>query len=136
MRHIRHFILVMVVTLFLLPGGSVAGDEQAPADEQAVSGETEGPMTLELVEGLFNRHCGGCHGVKGVGTDKGPPLVDEVYGPDHHGDLSFYLAVSRGVTAHHWEFGDMPKMEGVVSDREMGGIILYVRYLQRQAGID
>jgi len=129
MRYMCHVLLVFLFALFFLPGGMAAADGQAP------SGESGEPLTFSEVEASFELRCAGCHGVKGVGTDKGPPLVHKIYGPSHHGDLTFYLAVSRGVRAHHWKFGDMPKLEGL-GDREVGGIILYVRYLQRQAGID
>jgi len=38
------------------------------------------------------------------------------------------------VKAHHWEFGNMPKIEGV-SPADVEQIIRYIRWLQRQAGI-
>ena len=36
--------------------------------------------------------------------------------------------------AHHWEFGNMPKIEGV-TPADVEQIIRYVRWLQREAGI-
>lgn len=85
-------------------------------------------------EALFNVNCARCHGVKGVGTDKGPPLLHKTYHPNHHADISFYWAVERGVRAHHWPYGDMPKLEGV-SKADTGSIIYYIRTLQKEAGI-
>ncbi len=93
------------------------------------------PMEFEKGAGLFKLNCASCHGLEGVGTDKGPPLVHKIYEPGHHGDMSFYLAVMKGVRAHHWRFGDMPKVEGL-REKEVGSIILYVRFLQRRAGIE
>lgn len=85
-------------------------------------------------EDVFNAKCARCHGVKGSGTDKGPPLVHSIYKPDHHADITFYWAVERGSTAHHWRFGDMPKIDGVSKD-DTGNIISYIRSLQKEAGI-
>ncbi|MBI5561550.1 MAG: cytochrome c [Deltaproteobacteria bacterium] len=85
-------------------------------------------------EAAFNANCARCHGVKGGGTDKGPPLVHKIYQPNHHADISFRWAVERGVRAHHWPFGDMPKIEGVSKD-DVENIIFYVRAIQRDAGI-
>jgi len=39
-----------------------------------------------------------------------------------------------GVRAHHWTFGDMPKIPGITRD-DLTQIIAYIRWLQKQAGI-
>lgn len=83
---------------------------------------------------IFNVRCSKCHGLKGAGTDKGPPLVHKIYEPNHHADMSFYWAAERGVRAHHWGFGDMPPVEGVSKD-DVSAIIRYIRGLQKEAGI-
>ncbi len=85
-------------------------------------------------ETVFNARCAKCHGIGGAGTDIGPALVHRVYGPKRHGDFSFNLAVTRGVRAHHWRFGDMKRIEGV-SREEIEAIVVYVRALQKEAGI-
>ena len=54
--------------------------------------------------------------------------------PSHHGDAAFLFAVQRGVAAHHWRFGDMPPQPQVTAG-EVEAIIPYVRWLQREAGI-
>ncbi len=72
--------------------------------------------------------------MKGVGTVKGPPLVHNIYNPNHHADITFRWAVERGVKAHHWNFGDMPK-QGGVKQQEVEAIIKYVRDIQKEAGI-
>lgn len=95
---------------------------------------TETPAELQVGENKFNTHCAACHGQRGTGTDQGPPLVHKIYEPSHHGDGAFYLAVTNGVRAHHWNFGNMPTVEGVPRE-DVTQIILYVRWLQRQAGI-
>ncbi len=53
-------------------------------------------------------NCATCHGTVGQGSEKGPPLIHDIYNPGHHGDVSFYRAARFGVRAHHWRFGNMP----------------------------
>ena len=82
----------------------------------------------------FNKNCAACHGQNGAGTDQGPPLIHNIYNPGHHADMSFHLAVRRGVPQHHWPFGSMPA-QPQVSDEEVDRIIVYVRELQAANGI-
>ncbi len=83
---------------------------------------------------LFAQSCSTCHGVDLRGTDLGPPLLDRIYAPGHHSDAAFRLAVQQGVTAHHWRFGNMPKIEGL-TDEQVGAIIEFVRAQQLEAGV-
>jgi len=92
------------------------------------------PVEFSGGEQLFNNNCGGCHGVGAQGTDRGPTFLSKIYEPSHHGDSAFRLAVKKGVRAHHWNFGNMPKISGVSPD-EVGQIISYVRWIQRENGI-
>ena len=85
-------------------------------------------------EVLFNAKCAQCHGANASGSDKGPPLVHKIYEPNHHGDASFHNAALNGARAHHWRFGDMPPVEGIMP-AEIDQIIVYVRSLQKQHGI-
>jgi cytochrome c len=92
------------------------------------------PAEFQKGEAKFNANCARCHGERATGTKQGPPLVHKIYEPNHHGDLAFQRAVANGVRAHHWSFGDMPRVEGVTSD-DVTEITRYIRWLQRQAGI-
>ena len=85
-------------------------------------------------EAVFGASCAGCHGADALGADAGPPLVDEIYAPDHHSDGAFWLAVRTGVRQHHWGFGPMPAIPGV-SDEDIADMIAWVRGLQEAAGI-
>ena len=98
------------------------------------SGDSGGTDTAAGQE-AFETHCISCHGEAGQGTDQGPPLVDIVYEPSHHGDDAFRAAVANGVTPHHWDFGPMSPVSGI-SETEVEAIITYVRELQREAGIE
>jgi mono/diheme cytochrome c family protein len=99
----------------------------------AVENQNERVLIQKGAE-LFNFNCAKCHGENGVGTKQGPPLVHKIYHPNHHADLSFRWAIERGVRAHHWGFGDMPKIDGVKPD-EAESIIKYIRGIQKEAGI-
>lgn len=105
--------------------------------EAAVALEADRRVPAEHAAGraLFVEHCAACHGPAATGTDQGPPLVHRIYEPSHHADPAFVLAATRGVRAHHWGFGDMPPVEGITA-AEVEPIVGYVRWLQRQAGIE
>ena len=92
------------------------------------------PFKYALGKNLFEKNCSSCHGVLGGGTDKGPTFMHAFYKPNHHGDASFYRAALQGVKTHHWNYGDMPRVEGITK-RTLGKIVPYIRWVQRQNGI-
>ena len=83
----------------------------------------------------FEKYCMACHGPKGQGTEQGPPLVNQVYRPDHHADLSFHFAVRDGVKSHHWNYGDM-KPVPLITPEETEHVIAFIREEQKRAGIN
>jgi mono/diheme cytochrome c family protein len=115
--------------LALLLGCAGGGSPSA----EAVAGAE---MPAEHTDGkrLFDTYCARCHGVHAAGTGRGPSFLSKIYEPSHHGDEAFLIAVKRGVSAHHWGFGNMPPIPGV-SDDDVAKIIGYVRWAQRVAGI-
>lgn len=123
--------LLLIGTLLLATGCSKADTPPPGASRATVPAEGD-----EIARGaaLFGAHCSRCHGERGSGTDQGPPLVHKIYEPSHHPDAAFYRAASMGVKAHHWHFGDMPRV-AAVNGEDMRLIIAYVRSLQREAGI-
>jgi mono/diheme cytochrome c family protein len=112
-------------------GFLVACDSSEPKPAVVV-----GPVPAEFQAGetAFNANCAACHGKHAVGTDHGPPFVHRIYEPNHHADYAFQLAAANGVRAHHWLFGNMPKVDAVTPG-DVDQIVKYVRWLQRQAGI-
>lgn len=113
-----------------LPAGLVP----APMAEVAVPASLSETETLG--ERAFATLCAACHGTNAAGRDGiAPPLVHRIYFPGHHSDEAFHMAVQNGVRAHHWRFGNMPRIEGVTR-AEVTTIIAYVRALQRANGID
>ncbi|HBK80906.1 MAG TPA: cytochrome C [Nitrospinae bacterium] len=122
---------------FLAPGPGQPPRKKAAAPRTAPAVRPAGaPAGAGLAKGriLFAQNCMQCHGRKAKGTENGPPLVDRVYEPNHHGDIAFYVAVGRGVRQHHWRFGDMKPLPHVRRE-DVTLIIAYVRSLQKKAGI-
>ena len=87
-------------------------------------------------QNAFAAKCATCHGENAVGQDGvAPPLVHKIYEPSHHGDESFQRAVALGVRSHHWNFGDMPPVEGLTR-ADVAMIVAYIRELQVENGIN
>jgi len=82
----------------------------------------------------FDANCAQCHGTNALGSEKGPPLIHQIYNPGHHADESFFRAVKGGVRRHHWNFGDMPP-QPQVKNTQVEEIVAYVRQLQAANGI-
>jgi mono/diheme cytochrome c family protein len=110
-----------------------ACSDQQPASKKQPPVQVA-PADPVLGKVLFDANCKACHGDEARGTSQGPPLVHKIYAPGHHGDFSFYRAVSSGSRSHHWNFGDMPPVAGV-SPQQTSHIIAYIRQKQRQVGI-
>jgi cytochrome c2 len=106
--------------------------EAAPRVEVVVP-----PLSGEAAAGatLFSRYCAECHGAAGDGTDQGPPLVHKIYAPGHHGDASFHYAALNGSRAHHWNFGEMPPVEGI-AEQDVTKIVAFVRAVQKANGVE
>lgn len=86
-------------------------------------------------QAAFDATCAACHGSNAAGIDgTAPPLVHKIYEPSHHADYAFEMAVTQGVRAHHWRFGDMPAQPGI-TPADTQNIIAYIRELQRANGI-
>ncbi|HET6675894.1 MAG TPA: cytochrome c [Nitrospiraceae bacterium] len=128
MNSLARPIICLIILVFCSACDSEAGKEAPPP----AAGAT--PAEFQSGEAGFTAHCASCHGARAVGTAQGPPLVHKIYEPNHHADIAFQRAALNGVRAHHWDFGNMPKIDGVSPD-DIDQIIKYIRWLQRQAGI-
>ncbi|AXT28285.1 cytochrome c [Ruegeria sp. AD91A] len=118
-----------------------------PVEEAAPQGTLEGEAMVAIqmppIEGnatigqrIFDVSCASCHGVNAVGAEgSGPPLIHKIYEPSHHADEAFQRAVSQGVRSHHWQFGDMPPVEGLTRG-DVSMVIAYIREIQRANGIN
>lgn len=133
-QRVRRAILAGVAALGTVAGVYLfsGGDQQGVMVDVLVP-----PLDAEEQHGaeLYARNCASCHGDNGAGREGvGPPLVHIIYEPSHHPDGAFYAAVQLGVRAHHWEYGDMPRLSHV-TEPEITQIIAYIRALQRANGI-
>jgi len=111
-----------------------AADRAAPLDPADVIV----PKLSAVAEGgkfAFDATCSSCHGINAAGTNKGPPLIHNLYRPGHHGDAAFGAAAANGVVAHHWRFGDMPPVPGGVPEADMRWIVQYIREMQQANGV-
>lgn len=83
---------------------------------------------------LFSTYCQACHGATAMGTEQGPPLVNDVYRTQHHADFAIHMAVRDGVRQHHWGFGDMPAVADITPE-QTEHIVAFIRQEQTKAGI-
>ena len=89
------------------------------------------PFQMAKGQFLYEKYCSSCHALDLAGTSEGPPLIHPFYKPSHHGDRAFYRAALRGVQQHHWEFGDMPPVQGITQGK-LDHIVPYIRFYQQQ----
>lgn len=125
---IKQAVIFSVVFIALATSCTAANsDEPATSSADPVTATYSG-------EDSFQNRCAVCHGQNADGSATGPPLVNRLYEIGHHPNFSFHNAVNKGVTAHHWNFGDMPPIPNVAPE-EIDAIICHVRDLQRAEGI-
>ncbi|MCO8127338.1 cytochrome c [Acidimicrobiia bacterium EGI L10123] len=114
--------LAAVVAVVLVVSGGSSEEPPAPGS----------PEELALGEEVFEQSCATCHGEGLRGGLAGPPLLHEIYAPDHHPDSAIRAAVAQGVQPHHWDFAAMPPIPDL-SEADVDAVIAYIRDTQRQA---
>jgi mono/diheme cytochrome c family protein len=125
---------ILLVSALLVVLGTTQACSQNSGEPAANGTVASAPVELRDGEQKFNANCSRCHGMGGAGTPQGPPFLHKVYEPNHHGDAAFHQAAAKGVKAHHWQFGDMPKIDAVSPD-DVDQIVKYMRWIQKEAGI-
>lgn len=129
----------MVVAVLLALGAlACGGADDATAGTGKDAGEPTsqgGTVDLALGEDVYQANCAQCHGEDLKGTDQGPSQLSIVYEPSHHPDEAYVAAIAQGSPAHHWEFGDMPPVEGL-DDDEVASVIAYIRSVQEAEGFE
>lgn len=121
-------------------GHSMVAPDLSGVEEGAAIAEVAVPAEFsenaQMGQNIFDLKCAVCHGDNAAGQNGiAPPLVHRTYEPSHHSDMAFVLAAKNGVRAHHWDFGNMPPVEGL-TDGEVQMVAAYVRELQRENGIN
>lgn len=126
----------LVIAVLVASAGLLLYRETFDAPATPFGGFVVPPLSEEARAGevIFNANCAKCHGTNGTGTDKGPPLVHDIYNPGHHSDEAFQSAVRNGAPQHHWPFGNMPAQPQVTPD-QVTQILSYIRALQTANGI-
>ena len=84
---------------------------------------------------VYASSCASCHGADLRGTDKGPSQLSIVYEPNHHPDDAYRSAIRMGAGQHHWNFGDMPPVEGL-DDEQIEAVIAFIRLEQERLGFE
>ena len=132
-------VAVAAVAIYVLQPKTMA----PPANGDSPKGRALASVTVPELTGnaalgkkIYDASCKACHGADGQGqAGVAPPFVNAIYRPGHHGDEAFQRAVAQGVRSHHWQFGNMPPVEGLTrGDVKM--IVAYVRQLQTANGIN
>lgn len=127
----KRWILSTLVTAFLF---NTAAFDISAANKYTVDNPPKVPYKYVLGMQKFQKFCSSCHGKWGNGTNQGPPLMHGFYKPSHHGDPAFYRAPLKGVRAHHWRFGNMPPVPGIMR-KDIDTLLPFIRWLQRENGI-
>jgi mono/diheme cytochrome c family protein len=126
--NIPHALIKVLAGLTFVSLFSFLSVTVASAEEPKV------PFTHAKGGKLYKDNCAVCHGETLTGTKQGPPLLHPFYKPSHHADFSFYRAALKGVQAHHWEFGDMPPIQGITRE-DMDAIVPFIRWYQKEKGL-
>ncbi len=136
MKISKRVAVTLAIVAAAVSGGVVFMTTMGDSDTSDPNQVIEPELTPELARGrdAYEKYCASCHGTNGVGSDKGPPFLDRVYHPGHHGDGAFFRAAKQGARAHHWRFGAMKPVAGV-TDRQLEAIVPYIRALQKANGI-
>lgn len=130
----------LAYTMWPTDDHSVQATTETGSSGSAALAQVQVPDVLsqnaQIGERAYEVSCAACHGANAAGQDGvAPPLIHRIYEPSHHGDESVQRAAAMGVRAHHWEFGDMPPVEGSTQGN-VTFIIAYIRELQRANGIN
>jgi len=130
--------LLIALAFIMAPLGLwfVAGD--GASDLRELSDDTGVPALSEEAKAgrlAFAEDCAVCHGTLAEGTTKGPPLIHPDYAPGVRSDEDFRVAITKGVTAWRWWYGDMPAIHGLPPHR-VRKMTRFVRELQRANGIE
>ena len=78
---------------------------------------------------IYMQHCVDCHGDKALGSEKGPSLHQHEYAVRNRSQQSFHEAITKGLRANTYTFGDMPAFR--LTYNEIERVARYVREVRR-----
>ena len=120
----------------LLPLLSACGGGDSSTSRPAATSADGGDTTAnDDGAALYQSFCAECHGADLRGTAKGPSHLSIIYEPSHHSDDAFKAAAIRGAPEHHFNFGNMPPVDGITDD-QIDRVIAFVRAEQERRGFE
>ena len=78
----------------------------------------------------FHKVCAQCHGADAMGGKRAPNFLQKKFIPKNLSNARIARTIINGSDS-----GAMPSQKKRVTDKEIGEIIQYIRYSQKEAGI-
>ena len=88
------------------------------------------PENFKLGQISFHKVCAQCHGADAMGGKRAPNFLQKKFIPKNFSNARIARTIINGSDS-----GAMPSQKKRVTDKEIGEIIQYIRYSQKEAGI-
>jgi len=88
------------------------------------------PEKYKLGQISFHKVCAQCHGADAMGGKRAPNFLQKKFIPKTFSNARIARTIINGSDS-----GAMPSQKKRVTDKEIGEIIQYIRYSQKEAGI-
>ena len=88
------------------------------------------PEKYKLGQISFHKVCAQCHGADAMGGKRAPNFLQKKFIPKNFSNARIARTIINGSDS-----GAMPSQKKRVTDNEIGEIIQYIRYSQKEAGI-
>ena len=88
------------------------------------------PEKYKLGQISFHKVCAQCHGADAMGGKRAPNFLQKKFIPKNFSNGRIARTIINGSDS-----GAMPSQKKRVTDKEIGEIIQYIRYSQKEAGI-
>jgi len=88
------------------------------------------PEKYKLGQISFHKVCAQCHGADAMGGKRAPNFLQKKFIPKKFSNARIARTIINGSDS-----GAMPSQKKRVTDKEIGEIIQYIRYSQKEAGI-
>ena len=88
------------------------------------------PEKYKLGQISFHKVCAQCHGADAMGGKRAPNFLQKKFIPKNFSNARIARTIINGSDS-----GAMPSQKKRVTDKEIGEIIQYIRYSQKEAGI-
>ena len=89
------------------------------------------PEKYKLGQISFHKVCAQCHGADAMGGKRAPNFLQKRFIPKNFSNARIARTIINGSDS-----GAMPSQKKRVTDKEIGEIIQYIRYSQKEAGIN